>query len=190
MQPPSTHSEHHRFSSLLDKAQILLTLSRSLATQSQGHISLVPEWPLPAPLSCASYCPKTKKKKKFFCIFAHFLVFIIMTDPTPLPPSWKVLGFSFFTCFSFWTVSFQAQLHCTGPQLLPNYSIHHRILVVVYLKKTAIFNSCLPSLYTRRPIPRRQAACFSNLLHLGRPVSSLTHKELQKWLGASSEPAF
>ena len=63
MQPPFTHSEHHRFLSLLDKAQILLTPSSSLATRSQGHISLVREWPLPAPLSSASYCPKTKKKK-------------------------------------------------------------------------------------------------------------------------------
>ena len=175
MQPPFTHSEHHRFLSLLDKAQILLTPSSSLATRSQGHISLVREWPLPAPLSSASYCPKTKKKKLFY-IFAHFLVFIIMTDPTPLLPSWKVLGFSFFTCFPFWTVNFQAQLDCTGPQLLPNCSIHHRILVVVYLKMTAIFNPCLPSLYTtRHPTPRRQAVCFSNLLHLGRPVNSLTH---------------
>ena len=63
MQPPSIHSEHHRLSSLLDKAQILLTPSRSLAARSQGNISLVPGWPLPAPLSSASYCPKTKKKK-------------------------------------------------------------------------------------------------------------------------------
>ena len=62
MQPPSTHSEHHRLSSLLDKDQILLTPSSSLATRSQGHISLVREWPLQAPLSSASYCPKTKKK--------------------------------------------------------------------------------------------------------------------------------
>ena len=64
--PPSTHCEHHRFSSLLDKAQILLTPSRSLATKSQGHIILVREWPHQPHCPVLPIVQRPKKKKVLY----------------------------------------------------------------------------------------------------------------------------
>ena len=95
--PPSTHCEHHRFSSLLDKAQILLTPSRSLATKSQGHISLVREWPHQPHCPVLPIVQRPKKKKKKVLYICPFLGVYNYDRPYTTSSFVEVSGIFFFS---------------------------------------------------------------------------------------------